>query len=59
MSNSQNGRPGHTEHNAAGRQPPTQRNEARRTPRSRSDREDHRGGYNQGLARRGPPPRQP
>lgn len=47
MSNSQNGRPGHTEHNAQGKQPPTPRNEARRTPESRHDREDHVGGSNQ------------
>jgi len=53
MSNSQNGRPGHTQHNQASQQPPTQRHEARRTPVSRSDREDHRGGASQTQMRKG------
>ena len=53
MSNSQNGRPGHTEHNAAGKQPPTPRNEGRRTPQSRHDREDHAGSGNQKQQRQG------
>ncbi|WP_017759757.1 hypothetical protein [Pseudacidovorax intermedius] len=53
MSNSQNGRPGHTEHNAQGKQPATPRNEGRRTPESRHDREDHAGGSNQKQQRQG------
>lgn len=58
MSNSQNGRPGHTEHNAQGQQAPTQRNEGRRTPESRNDRGDQRGGTNQHQMRRGQGARQ-
>lgn len=53
MSNSQNGRPGHTEHNAPGKQPATPRNEGRRTPESRHDREDHAGSSNQKQQRQG------
>ncbi len=55
MSNSQNGRnvPGdNTEHNKPAQQGgATQKNEHRRTPESRSDREDHIGGANQTQAR--------
>ena len=42
-----------TRHNKAGNQPPTPRNEPRRTPESRNDRESHVGGSNQLQARRG------
>jgi hypothetical protein len=54
MSNSQNDRKGQTEHNKAGRQAATQRNEPKRTPESRSDRETQVGAGNQSQARRGP-----
>jgi hypothetical protein len=40
------------DHNKAGEQAPTQTNQARRTPHSRSDREDHIGGSNQAETRR-------
>ena len=53
MSNSQNGRPGHTEHNKSGQQPPTQKHEGQRTPESRHDRETHAGSSNQVQSRRG------
>ncbi|RDI21992.1 hypothetical protein DFR41_108116 [Pseudacidovorax intermedius] len=53
MSNSQNSRPGHTEHNAPGKQPATPRNEGRRTPESRHDREDHAGSSKQKQQRQG------
>ncbi|MDR6860047.1 hypothetical protein [Variovorax guangxiensis] len=56
MSNSQNDRKGQTEHNKAGHQPATQRNEPKRTPESRSDRESQVGAGNQSQARRGPAP---
>ena len=39
--------------NKMGEQRPTQSNEGRRTPQSRSDRESHIGGDNQSQARRG------
>lgn len=42
-----------TRHNKAGNQPPTPRNEPRRTPESRNDRESHVGAGNQLQARRG------
>jgi hypothetical protein len=42
-----------TEHNKAGHQQPTPRNEPRRTPESRHDRESHVGGTNQVQNRRG------
>jgi hypothetical protein len=42
-----------TEHNKAGHQQPTSRNEPRRTPESRHDRESHVGGTNQVQNRRG------
>ena len=42
-----------TQHNKAGHQPVTARNEPRRTPESRNDRESHVGGGNQLQARRG------
>jgi hypothetical protein len=42
-----------TQHNKAGHQPVTARNEPRRTPESRNDRESHVGGSNQMQARRG------
>jgi len=42
-----------TQHNKAGNQPATPRNEPRRTPESRHDRESHVGGSNQLQARRG------
>lgn len=41
------------EHNKAGQTPPTQKNEPSRTPRSRSDRDDHLGGNNQSQSRQG------
>lgn len=44
---------GQTEHNKAGHQPLTPRNEPRRTPESRHDRESHVGSGNQHQARRG------
>ena len=40
--------------NKQGAQDPTQLNQGRRTPDSRSDREAHVGGNNQSQARRGP-----
>jgi hypothetical protein len=39
--------------NKIGEQKPTQKNEGRRTPQSRSDRESQIGSQNQGRARRG------
>ena len=42
-----------SEHNKAGHQEPTSRNEPRRTPESRHDRESHVGGSNQIQSRRG------
>lgn len=39
--------------NKQGEQPPTQKNEGRRTPESRHDREDHVGGSNQKQVRTG------
>ncbi|MEJ6020942.1 hypothetical protein [Ramlibacter sp. PS4R-6] len=39
--------------NKAGEQAPTQKNEGRRTPQSRHDRESHIGGNNQNQARTG------
>lgn len=44
------------EHNKTGDQHPTQKNEGRRTPTSRSDRESHIGGNNQSQSRRGSSP---
>ncbi len=41
------------DHNQAGDQKPTQRNEGQRTANSRSDRESHVGGGNQLQSRRG------
>jgi hypothetical protein len=41
--------------NRQGDQRPTQKNEGRRTPESRHDRESHVGGENQTQARRGAP----
>ena len=41
--------------NKQGLQKPTQKNEARRTPLSRSDRESHLGADNQARGRRGGP----
>ena len=41
------------EHNKAGHQPATQKNQAQRTTESRSDRESQVGGGNQSQARRG------
>ena len=41
------------DHNKAGEQPSTQKNEARRTPDSRTDREAHVGSGNQTQSRRG------
>lgn len=41
--------------NKLGEQAPTQKNEGRRTPQSRHDREAQIGGQNQGQARRGGP----
>jgi len=56
MSNSQNDRKGHTEHNKGGHQPVTQRNEPKRTPESRHDRESQVGGSNQTQVRKGATP---
>jgi len=42
-----------TQHNKAGHRQPTSRNEPRRTPESRHDRESHVGGSNQVQSRRG------
>jgi hypothetical protein len=42
-----------SQHNKAGHQEPTPRNEPRRTPESRHDRESHVGGGNQVQSRRG------
>jgi hypothetical protein len=41
------------DHNKMGEQTPTQKNEGRRTPESRHDRESHIGGQNQNQARTG------
>ncbi|RRH87321.1 hypothetical protein EH244_17660 [Variovorax beijingensis] len=41
------------QHNKAGHQSPTPRNEPRRTTESRHDRESHVGGSNQSQSRRG------
>ena len=41
--------------NKMGEQAPTQLNQGKRTPDSRSDREAHVGGSNQSQSRRGPP----
>jgi hypothetical protein len=41
--------------NKQGEQKPTQKNEGKRTPESRHDREAHVGGDNQSQARRGAP----
>jgi hypothetical protein len=41
------------DHNKLGNQAPTQKNEGRRTPESRHDRESHIGGANQNQARTG------
>lgn len=51
MSNSQNDRKGDTEHNKAGRKEATQRNEPRRTPESRHDRDAKIGSGNQSATR--------
>ncbi|MDO8717452.1 MAG: hypothetical protein Q7K20_00505 [Polaromonas sp.] len=40
--------------NKTGEQDPTQLNQGKRTPESRSDREAHVGGSNQSQSRRGP-----
>lgn len=41
--------------NKMGEQAPTQLNQGKRTPESRSDRESHVGGGNQSQSRRAPP----
>ncbi len=41
------------DHNKQGEETPTQKNEGRRTPQSRSDRESHVGSGNQNQSRRG------
>jgi hypothetical protein len=41
------------DHNKLGEQAPTQKNEGKRTPESRHDREDHVGSHNQNQGRRG------
>lgn len=41
--------------NKMGEQAPTQLNQGKRTPESRSDRESHVGGSNQSQSRRAPP----
>lgn len=51
MSNSQNDRKGHTEHNKPSKHA-TQQHESRRTPESRHDRESQVGSHNQAQARR-------
>ena len=56
MSNSQNDRKGQTEHNKAGHQAATQRNEPKRTPESRHDRESQVGSSNQSQTRKGAAP---
>ena len=43
------------DHNKLGDKRPTQKNEGRRTPASRHDREAHIGGQNQTVERRGLP----
>jgi hypothetical protein len=43
------------DHNKQGEQAPTQKNEGRRTPQSRHDRESHIGGENQSQTRKGTP----
>ncbi len=43
------------DHNKTGKSPPTQKNEAGRTPASRHDRDDHLGSANQPRTRRGGP----
>ncbi|WP_334134006.1 hypothetical protein [Tepidimonas sp.] len=42
------------DHNKMGEHHPTQLNQGRRSPASRSDRESHVGGSNQSQSRRGP-----
>ena len=42
------------DNNKLGEQEPTQLNQGKRTPESRSDREAHVGGSNQSQSRRGP-----
>ena len=62
MTSNQNPRDKQTPHtgkvendtNKQGAQDPTQLNQGRRTPDSRSDREAHVGGNNQSQSRRGP-----
>jgi hypothetical protein len=56
MSNSQNDRKGHTEHNKGSQQGATQKNEPKRTPESRHDRESQVGSSNQSQARKGAAP---
>ncbi len=53
----QAGRSGKVENdsNKLGEGTPTQKNEGRRTPQSRHDRESHVGGENQTMSRRGGP----
>jgi len=46
---------GENDSNKLGGQAPTQLNQGKRTPDSRSDREAHVGGSNQSQSRRGPP----
>lgn len=42
------------DHNQPGERAPTQLNQGKRTPESRSDRESHVGGSNQSQSRKGP-----
>jgi hypothetical protein len=56
MSNSQNDRKGHTEHNKGGQQGAAQKNEPKRTPESRHDRESQVGSGNQSQVRKGAAP---
>jgi hypothetical protein len=53
MSNAQNSNKGEPEHNKAGNQGVTQKNEPARTPESRNDREAQLGSNNQTNARKG------
>ncbi len=50
---SSGGRKVANDHNKVGAQKPTQKNEGKRTPESRDDRQSQMGGDNQRLARKG------
>lgn len=53
MANAQNSDKGQPEHNKPSQQQPGQKNEPRRTPQSRNDRESHVGGNNRSTSRKG------